>query len=59
MLCWVIVITDICRVELAENFIATGEEGPKDTKQDNQENYTGSNSDGDQDENASCKDIYR
>jgi len=59
MLRRVVIVTDIRRVELAENFIVTGEEGPKDTKQDNQENYASSDSDGDQDDNASCKDIYR
>jgi hypothetical protein len=41
MLCRVIVIViaNIRRVELAEGLITTREEGPKDTKQDNQENY--------------------
>lgn len=38
MLCRVIIIADICRVELAEDLVAAREEGPKDTKQDNKEN---------------------
>ena len=38
MLCRVIVIADISRVELAEDLVATREKGPKDTEQDNKEN---------------------
>jgi len=42
----VVVVVNFHRAELAEDFITTGEEGPKDTKQDYQENYTGANGDG-------------
>lgn len=45
MLCRVIVIADVRRVELAKDLIPTREEGPKDTKQDNQENYAGGDGD--------------
>ena len=41
MLCRVVVIADLRRVELAEGLVATREEGPKDTKQDNKENDAG------------------
>lgn len=47
MLCRVIIIANICRVELAEGLVATREEGPKDTKQDNKENDA--SADGDRD----------
>jgi hypothetical protein len=47
MLCRVIIIADIRRVELAEDLVATREEGPKDTKQDNKENDA--SADGDRD----------
>ena len=47
MLCRVIIIADFCGVELAEGFVATREEGPKDTKQDNKENDA--SADGDRD----------
>ena len=47
MLCRVIIITDIRRVELAEDLVATREEGPKDTEQDNKENDA--SADGDRD----------
>jgi hypothetical protein len=57
MLCRLIVIVDIRRVELAEDLVTTREEGPKDTKQDNQENYASGDGDRDQDDNASSKEI--
>jgi hypothetical protein len=38
MLCRVIIIADIRRVKLAQDLVATREEGPKDTKQNNKEN---------------------
>jgi len=47
MLCRVIIIAGIRRVELAEDLVATREEGPKDTKQDNKENDA--SADGDRD----------
>jgi hypothetical protein len=47
MLRRVIIIADICRVELAEDLVATREESPEDTKQDKKENDAGT--DGDRD----------
>jgi hypothetical protein len=57
MMCRVIIIADICRVELAEDLVATREEGPKDTKEDNKENYASADGDGNQDDDASGKEI--
>ena len=47
MLCRVIIIADIRRVEFAEGLVATREESPKDTKQDNKENDASADGDGD------------
>jgi hypothetical protein len=47
MLCRVIIIADIRRVELAEDLVTTRKEGPEDTEQDNKENDA--SADGDRD----------
>jgi hypothetical protein len=47
MLRRVIVIANIRRIELAEDLVTTGEECPKDTEEDDQENYTSGDGNGD------------
>lgn len=59
MFCRVIFIANIRRVVLCRDLVTTGEEGPKDTKQDEQENYTGADGNGYQDDDANGKEICR
>jgi hypothetical protein len=47
MLRRLIVIANIRRIKLAKDLVTTGEECPKDTKEDEQENYTSGDSNGD------------
>lgn len=57
MLCRIIVIANICRVELAGTLITTGEKRPEDPKQNEYENNARGDGDGDQDDYACSQEI--